>query len=549
MIDAMIDVWKQWEGQVVDGRYALRQFLGASERGPVFLTESGGADRQRCAIKLHIADPETADEQIARWGQAAKLAHPHMLRVLETGRCRLGDARMIYALLEYADEDLGQVVPVRSLTETETREMLRPTLEALAFLHGKGLVHGHVKPSNILAVGEQLKISSDGISPARNPTIARGKATAYDAPEAGTRGVSAAGDVWSMGVTLVEVLTQKLPVWEWKGQEEPQLPRLPAPFGDIAKQCLRRDPQQRCTLAEIAARLDPDAPVLGKQSTAKATAAAVLTPEPAAANAQSMPASKPIAEVPAARGPVAVPKAKTARAPGLTGGRAAAPKRSLTLPAIAIAAAALLAVIFVPKLLHRNAEMSPDLTASAANQPATTGNSSAPEAATPAPTPAPATDSGAAAPNPSNAAPAAENATPAAPPASTTPAASAPAAVPTSAPASEPPRVRKSAATSGAGGAVAHEVLPEVPRSALDTIHGTVRTSVRVEADASGKVTDAEIDSAGPSKYFANLAEKAARDWEFVPPTGGGQPAPSEWVVRFEFSPDGAKATAAPASR
>ena len=70
--------------------------------------------------------------------------------------------------------------------------------------------------------------------------------------------------MWSLGVTLVEVLTQQLPAWEWKGQEEPELPRLPAPFGDIARQCLRRDPQQRCTLAEIGARLDPDAPPLGK---------------------------------------------------------------------------------------------------------------------------------------------------------------------------------------------------------------------------------------------------------------------------------------------
>lgn len=218
--NTMNDVWKQWEGQVADGRFHLRQYLGGSERGPVFLTESGGPEPQKEAIKLVLADAQNADAQLARWAQASNVKHPHLLRIFGTGRCEVGGARMVYAVMEFADEDLSQVVPVRALAPAEARDMLRPVLEALTYLHGKGLVHGHIKPTNIMAVGEELKISSDGISATRETAIGRTKPTVYDAPEAGTRGGSPAADVWSLGVTLVEVLTQKLPTWDFKGQEE-----------------------------------------------------------------------------------------------------------------------------------------------------------------------------------------------------------------------------------------------------------------------------------------------------------------------------------------
>jgi TonB family protein len=85
-------------------------------------------------------------------------------------------------------------------------------------------------------------------------------------------------------------------------------------------------------------------------------------------------------------------------------------------------------------------------------------------------------------------------------------------------------------------GEVVREVLPDVPKSASNTIQGTVRVSVKVRVNPSGQVASAEIDSAGPSKYFARLALQAARDWEFTPAEVDGQPVPSEWTLRFEFT-------------
>jgi TonB family protein len=507
--NTMMDVWKQWEGQIADGRFRLRQYLGGTERGPVFLADSGGPERHKQAIKLVLADAQNAETQLARWAQASSLSHPHLLKLFGTGRCEVGGARMAYAVMEFANEDLGQVVPVRALTPIETREMLRPLLEALAYVHAKGLVHGHIRPSNVMAVGEELKISSDGISAPRETAIGRRNATVHDAPESGTRGGSAAGDVWSLGVTLVEVLTQKLPAWEWKGQEEPELPRLPAPFGDIARQCLRRDPQQRCTLAEIAARLDPDAPPLGKPQVAATKAASVA---PLAASAPS-PVVRP---APPAKpsGAAAVPRTEPAK------------KRSgrFALQGAAIVVVLGVVAFAVARISNRG---------SAADTGNATGAAALkPEARESRPAAEPAS---------------AKNDSVNRTEASASVAKAATATAPVSAPGPRP--VAKKTASAGVGGGVEHQVMPSVPRNASATIRGTVRVGVRVHVDPSGKVVGADLESAGPSKYFANLAQKAARDWTFVPPMADGQAVSSEWLLRFEFLQDGTKAAATPASR
>jgi TonB family protein len=487
----MIEAWKHWEGQVADGKFRLRQYLGGSERGPVFLTEYDG---QKAAIKLIAADSQNADAQLARWALAANLMHPHLLRVFQTGRCQVGGARIVYAVMECADEDLSQIVPQRALSPAEVREMLRPVLEALAYLHGKGMIHGHVKPSNIMAVGEELKISSDGIGAARETRGARGKPSAYDAPEVGTRGGSAAGDVWSLGVTLVEILTQQLPTWEWKGQEEPELPKaIPAPFGDIARQCLRRDPQRRCTLAEIGTRLDPDAPPLGKEPRIEPRVIA-----------------QPVDRAPKAAEVAKPPRPEKPRPASRTQG--VSPTRGFAIPTIGIGVVALVVVFAASKLFHRSLEASPEPAASAVERP------KAQPKAKPIEPPKPGEKLVVKRSDASGAAPAA------------------PAIA-------QPKPAAKIPAGEFVRGAVLHQALPDVPQSALDTIRGAVRVGVRVQLDASGKVVGADLESAGPSKYFANLAIKAAREWQFTPATMGGQNASSEWILRFEFAQDGTKVT------
>lgn len=253
----MTDAWKQWEGELVDGRFQLLQFLGGSDHSAVFLAESKQPSR-KVALKFVDANPATAQLHLSRWERAAKLSHPHLLEILHSGRCQLGRSTMLYVVTEFAQENLSQILPNRPLNPTEVEYMLRSALEVLAYLHGQGLAHGRLKPGNIMAVSEELKVSSDTICRPGERRLDQSQPTVYDPPELTTSGLSPAGDVWSLGITLVEVLTQRASVGNGIRQDDLALPEsLPAPFLEIARQCLRLDPQRRWTVADIAARLLP----------------------------------------------------------------------------------------------------------------------------------------------------------------------------------------------------------------------------------------------------------------------------------------------------
>ena len=77
-----------------------------------------------------------------------------------TGRCQIDNVWLIYAVTEYAEEVLAQILAERPLSPTETSEMLNPVVDALAYLHNNGVVHGRLGPANIMGVEDRLKISS-----------------------------------------------------------------------------------------------------------------------------------------------------------------------------------------------------------------------------------------------------------------------------------------------------------------------------------------------------------------------------------------------------
>jgi len=251
-------VRENWEGQLIDGRFPLLQWLGGSEHSAVFLTELRGYEPRKAAIKLSPADAGNAETRISRWEVTAGLSHPHLIRLFHMGQCEINATPLLYVVMECAEEDLSQIVPLRPLTPAEAGEMLPPVVAVLSYVHEKGLVHGHIKPSNIMVVDNQLKLSCDSIhTPGELGTSAL-EPSVYNAPESATGTILPAADVWSLGITLVTALTQHPPTWEESGQGEPILPvSIPEPFHDIARECLRRDPRGRCTLGHIMARLQP----------------------------------------------------------------------------------------------------------------------------------------------------------------------------------------------------------------------------------------------------------------------------------------------------
>ncbi len=284
-----------WIGRSIDGRFPLLECLADTGAEAVFRTELGGTPAKRAVIRLIRADAGDSALRAEAWAAASKLSHPYLMRILYTGRCEIDAVKLLFAVTEFAEESLSEVIPDRPLTPDEAREMLVPILDALAYLHRNGMVHGHLTPSNILVVDNQLKLPVDNLAGATAKAKPLAELRIYDAPEAATGRLSPASDVWSLGITLVEALTQHAPVWDRSKTGEPVVPAsVPQPFADMARGCLRVDAQKRLTLQALGAVLDPSRPV--------------PVPAPQVEKARVIPISKPAAAPP--RRPL--PKARVA---------------------------------------------------------------------------------------------------------------------------------------------------------------------------------------------------------------------------------------------
>lgn len=443
---------RQWEGRTIAGKFPLRQYLGASNRSAVFLTERPEDPSRKAVIKLIAAGPHV-DVQAMRLKLASRLSHPHLLQIFEAGTCELSGDQFLYVVTEFADEALSQILPQRALTQGETREMLQPLLQALAYLHENGFAHGRLKPSNILVVGEQLKLSTDSVCrPGVIDSVSENR-PAYDAPEASREGCSPAGDVWSIGVVLCESLTRNLPAWTDRLQNEPSLPAgIAEPFAGIASHCLRRDPKSRWTVFQIAAKFLP-APVPAQPR---------LQKQRIKLETQRI---KEKSEIIVKAGSEIVAKAR----------------KHIGSNLYAIGLGAVIAIaLLVASTLHR--------------QPAATNISSTNEpvgSAVEKPSPNPTRGSA--------------------------------------------DRASKQTHSFASAGQIVRQVLPNVTASALRTIHGKVRVTVRVRTDGAGNVAKAEFVSTGPSRYFANHALEAAQDWKFATPDANAH----VWLLQFVFQRSG----------
>ena len=78
-----------------------------------------------------------------------------------------------------------------------------------------------------------------------------------------------------------------------------------------------------------------------------------------------------------------------------------------------------------------------------------------------------------------------------------------------------------------------NEIVPNVPRSARQTIRGTIKVSVRVIVGNEGRVLAATAVNAGPSRYFEQLAVEASKKWTFSPTAAE---TPRTTLVRFNFT-------------
>jgi eukaryotic-like serine/threonine-protein kinase len=201
------------DGRLLDGRYRLGALLGVGGVAEVYRAVDERLERG-VAVKLFrgdVADQLHRHEDEMR--TLAGLNHPSLVTVFDAGTDET--TQRPYLVMELVEgSTLSDQLRLGSLTSVRTAEIGSAVADALAYVHGQGLVHRDVKPANVLiSTGGRVHLADFGI--ARLVDSAHVTQTgdvlgtpAYFAPEqVSGEPVGPPADVYALGLVLLECLT------------------------------------------------------------------------------------------------------------------------------------------------------------------------------------------------------------------------------------------------------------------------------------------------------------------------------------------------------
>ncbi|MBI5670576.1 MAG: protein kinase [Chloroflexi bacterium] len=208
---------------IIGRRYILRESLGTGGMGAVFratdrLTGDTVALKRVSPLsdQFRTSSGSGLDSRMAlaqEFKILASLRHPHIISVLDYGFDEQGLPYYTMELLEGARTILeaGHDQPL-----PEQVRLLVQMLQALAYLHRRGITHRDLKPSNVLVVGGQVKVLDFGLSLAGDQRAEGGSTAvgtlAYMAPEVLIGGVAnERTDLYAVGIIAYELLTGRHP--------------------------------------------------------------------------------------------------------------------------------------------------------------------------------------------------------------------------------------------------------------------------------------------------------------------------------------------------
>jgi len=253
---------------VIEG-YQIQGIHAKGGMATIYIALQKSLKRQ---VALKILNPRLDDKILTLFLDEsriiASLKHPNIIPVYDVGRVGI----FFYHSMEYLEGGCLETKIARGLDKFSALEIILELSDALYLVHSKGLVHGDIKPANVVFRSNDCPVLIDfGIARSVNVTNAEHKKSndilaspSYAAPEI-MRGkaFNHKADIYSLGVMLYEMLTGKKPYTGASNAEivansiRQEIPRLPSEFKSLQAlfdHMLAKDHSQRITDARVISR-------------------------------------------------------------------------------------------------------------------------------------------------------------------------------------------------------------------------------------------------------------------------------------------------------
>jgi eukaryotic-like serine/threonine-protein kinase len=212
------------------------------------------------------ASPEARDRLLREGTALMSLTHPHLVRAYEVR----SEPQVSVVLETLPGQTLAHLVAEHApLRAHDVAELGRQLASVLGYLHHHGLVHADIKPANVVSTGGVVRLIDLSLAGAPRRWDTSSGTPGYVSPEQAARGmVSAATDVWGLGLLLLEALAGRDPYpvgdpryREGYGPIQPPLAprrvrRVPNDLTALIAQMTSLDPGERPDLVTVRAVLD-----------------------------------------------------------------------------------------------------------------------------------------------------------------------------------------------------------------------------------------------------------------------------------------------------
>ena len=256
-------------GRVFNNRYQITERIGIGGMAEVYRAQDRVLGRL-VAVKImlpqYAADPEFTHRFRQEAASAANLQSPYIVNVYDWGQ----DEGTYYIVMEYVrGSDLKTAIQQRgAINQRKVAEIGAQVCKALTVAHNQDIIHRDIKPQNIMVQPDgNVKVMDFGIARAKNSVKSQtsqvlGTAHYISPEQAQGKELTAASDIYSLGVVMYEAATGKLPfdgpdavsVAMKQVQEQPVPPSQIKPDIDpgleaIIMRAMEKDPHQRFATA------------------------------------------------------------------------------------------------------------------------------------------------------------------------------------------------------------------------------------------------------------------------------------------------------------